>query len=62
MPLTLADFTETIECELKKIATVGHERQDVYFCLNCRATVFVKARSGKPECRVSLALGQAVKG
>lgn len=52
MPITLADFTETVTCELKKIATVGHEPQDFYYCKNCEGRTLVKAGSRKPGCLV----------
>lgn len=57
MPLTLADFTETIECKLRKIATVGDPRLDLYHCANCKASKHVRAGMKKPECQVSRLLG-----
>jgi hypothetical protein len=56
MGLQLSDFAEVIECKLKKIATVGHDRQDMYFCSNCKAMAFAKRSSPKPLCKVAEAM------
>jgi hypothetical protein len=61
MPLTLADFAESIDCQLRKIATVGHDRQDWYHCRVCGGRKLVSRNEKKPGCLVSQSLldGQA---
>lgn len=56
MPLTLADFTETIDCQLRKVATVGHDRQDWYHCRSCGGRKLVRAGGEKPACLVQRSL------
>lgn len=61
MTLTLPDFTKTIDCTLKKVATVGEPRMDWYYCRNCGGRKLVKARSKKPECLVKAAMTPPAK-
>lgn len=58
MTLTLSDFADTIDCQLKKVGTVGHERMDWYHCPSCGGRQMVRAGKRKPGCLVRNAASQ----
>lgn len=61
MALTLADFTETVDCRLTFIARHGHDPMDMYACKSCGASLSIKAGSKKPPCQVEVARTQPEK-
>lgn len=61
MTLSLADFTDDIDCRLRWIARHDHEAKDMYACKSCGASLSVKAKSSRPSCQVEIARAQSEK-
>jgi hypothetical protein len=51
--LTLSDFAETIDCQLKRVAVVATSRREFFFCAHCQATVIRPAGTERAPCPVA---------
>lgn len=63
MALSIAHFaTDAFDCPIRRVATHGHERKELWHCARCDVSMFAVAPGTVPQCAVSKIVDEQERG